>query len=30
MAELDYVGKRILRKDGPDKITGRAKYTGDV
>jgi len=30
MAELDYVGKRILRKDGPDKLTGRAKYTGDV
>jgi CO/xanthine dehydrogenase Mo-binding subunit len=30
MAELDFVGKRILRKDGPDKITGRAKYTGDV
>ncbi|MBW2608721.1 MAG: molybdopterin-dependent oxidoreductase [Deltaproteobacteria bacterium] len=30
MSELDYVGKRILRKDGPDKITGRAKYTMDM
>ena len=30
MAKLDFVGKRILRKDGPDKITGRAKYTGDL
>jgi len=30
MGELDYVGKRILRKDGPDKITGRAKYTMDM
>jgi len=29
MAELDYVGKRILRKDGPDKVTGRAVYTVD-
>jgi 4-hydroxybenzoyl-CoA reductase subunit alpha len=30
MAELDFVGKSILRKDGPDKITGRALYTGDI
>ncbi|MBW1774160.1 MAG: molybdopterin-dependent oxidoreductase [Deltaproteobacteria bacterium] len=30
MAELDYVGKRILRKDGPDKVTGRARYTVDI
>ncbi len=30
MAELDYVGKRILRKDGPEKVTGRARYTVDI
>ncbi len=30
MTEFDFVGKRILRKDGPDKVTGRAKYTVDV
>ena len=30
MNELDYVGKRILRKDGPDKVTGRAAYTVDM
>lgn len=30
MAKLDYVGKRVLRKDGPDKVTGRATYTGDI
>ena len=30
MAELDYVGKRVLRKDGPDKVTGRALYTVDI
>jgi CO/xanthine dehydrogenase Mo-binding subunit len=30
MSELDYVGKRILRKDGPDKVTGKAIYTVDV
>lgn len=30
MAELDYVGKRVLRKDGPDKVTGRAVYTVDL
>ena len=28
--KLDYVGKRIPRKDGPDKVTGRAKYTVDI
>ncbi len=28
--KLDYVGKRIPRKDGPAKVTGRAKYTVDV
>ena len=28
--KLSYVGKRILRKDGPEKVTGRAKYTGDI
>ena len=25
-----YLGKRISRTDGPDKVTGRAKYTYDV
>jgi CO/xanthine dehydrogenase Mo-binding subunit len=30
MSDLDYVGKRILRKDGPDKVTGKAIYTVDV
>ncbi len=28
--KLDYVGQRIPRKDGPAKVTGRAKYTVDV
>ena len=28
--QLAYVGQRILRKDGPEKVTGRAKYTGDI
>jgi CO/xanthine dehydrogenase Mo-binding subunit len=27
---LSYVGQRILRKDGPEKVTGRAKYTADI
>jgi 4-hydroxybenzoyl-CoA reductase subunit alpha len=30
MDQLDYVGKRVLRKDGPDKVTGRAVYTVDL
>ncbi len=30
MTELQYVGKSILRKDGPEKVTGRALYTVDV
>ncbi|MFH1114850.1 MAG: xanthine dehydrogenase family protein molybdopterin-binding subunit [Pseudomonadota bacterium] len=30
MSELDYVGKSVLRKDGPDKVTGRALYTVDL
>lgn len=30
MDELEYVGKRVLRKDGPDKVTGRAMYTVDM
>ena len=30
MAELDYVGRRVVRKDGPDKVTGRAVYTVDL
>ncbi|OGA29389.1 MAG: hypothetical protein A3I01_12850 [Betaproteobacteria bacterium RIFCSPLOWO2_02_FULL_65_24] len=28
--ELKYVGKSWRRKDGPDKVTGRAVYTQDV
>jgi CO/xanthine dehydrogenase Mo-binding subunit len=28
--KLDYVGKRVLRKDGPDKVTGKAIYTVDI
>ena len=30
MGGLDYVGKRVLRKDGPIKVTGQAKYTVDI
>ncbi|MDF1590846.1 MAG: xanthine dehydrogenase family protein molybdopterin-binding subunit [Desulfobacterales bacterium] len=30
MGGLDYVGKRILRKDGPLKVTGQATYTVDI
>ncbi len=30
MSELDYVGKPVLRKDGPEKVTGRALYTVDM
>ncbi|MEJ2719390.1 MAG: hypothetical protein P8182_20055 [Deltaproteobacteria bacterium] len=30
MSELEYVGKSVLRKDGPDKVTGGAIYTVDV
>ena len=30
MGDLDYVGKRIQRKDGPDKVTGRAIYSVDI
>ena len=30
MGELDYIGKRVLRKDGPDKVTGRAIYSVDL
>ena len=30
MNELDYVGKRVLRKDGPEKVTGKALYTADI
>jgi 4-hydroxybenzoyl-CoA reductase subunit alpha len=30
VGDLEYVGKRILRKDGPDKATGKAVYTADV
>jgi CO/xanthine dehydrogenase Mo-binding subunit len=30
MSELNYVGKSFRRKDGPDKVTGRAVYTQDV
>ena len=28
--QLAYIGQRIPRKDGPEKVTGRAKYTGDI
>lgn len=28
--KLSYVGQRVPRKDGPEKVTGRAKYTGDI
>ena len=27
---LSYVRQRIARKDGPEKVTGRASYTGDL
>ncbi|MBI4633453.1 MAG: molybdopterin-dependent oxidoreductase [Deltaproteobacteria bacterium] len=27
---LDYVGKPVPRKDGPEKVTGRARYTVDI
>ncbi len=27
---LSYVGQRMPRKDGPEKVTGRARYTGDI
>jgi 4-hydroxybenzoyl-CoA reductase subunit alpha len=30
MSELTYVGKSWRRKDGPDKVTGKAVYTQDV
>ncbi len=30
MSRPEYVGKSILRKDGPDKVTGRAVFTVDV
>ncbi len=30
MSQLSYVGKSCARKDGPDKVTGRAVYTQDV
>lgn len=28
--DLEYVGRRVPRKDGPDKVTGRAQYTVDL
>ncbi len=28
--QLDYVGRSVPRKDGPDKVTGRATYTVDM
>ncbi len=28
--KLDYVGQRVPRKDGPEKVTGRARYTVDI
>ena len=30
MSELHYVGKRVPRKDGPEKVTGKALYTMDL
>jgi len=30
MSELEYVGRRVLRKDGPEKVTGGAIFTVDV
>ncbi len=30
MSDLNYIGKSFRRKDGPDKVTGRAVYTQDV
>jgi 4-hydroxybenzoyl-CoA reductase subunit alpha len=30
MSELEFVGKRVPRKDGPEKVTGRATYTVDL
>ena len=30
MSELNYIGKSFRRKDGPDKVTGRAVYSQDV
>ncbi|MBZ0216958.1 MAG: xanthine dehydrogenase family protein molybdopterin-binding subunit [Fimbriimonadaceae bacterium] len=30
MSELSYVGKSWKRKDGPDKVTGKAVYSQDV
>ena len=30
MNDLNYVGKSARRKDGPDKVTGRAVFTQDV
>ena len=30
MSDLQYVGKSVLRRDGPQKVTGKAIYTVDV
>jgi 4-hydroxybenzoyl-CoA reductase subunit alpha len=30
MSDLNYIGKSLPRKDGPDKITGRAVFAQDV
>jgi len=30
MSELNYIGKSPRRKDGPDKVTGRAVYSQDI
>ncbi len=30
MSELKHIGKSLRRKDGPDKVTGRAVYSEDV
>jgi len=30
MSDLQYVGKSVLRRDGPQKVTGKAIYTVDI
>jgi len=30
MSDLNLIGKSLPRKDGPDKTTGKARYTADM
>ncbi len=30
MSELKHIGKSVLRRDGPDKLTGHAQFTADI